>query len=97
MIQWQSVWSEIALLSDGVVDAGPGRLLNWARFLLKGSGSGIGLEQRTAVLYEFEDEWVVRQRYWWDLESGTRAAGLDPDEVEATLAQARGARPSRRP
>lgn len=89
MVRWQSAWSEITLLSEGVVDAGPDRLLNWARFVMQGSGSGIGLEQSCAVIYEFEHEWVVRQRYWWDIELGTRAAGLEPDEVEAALAAAR--------
>ena len=46
MVRWQSAWSEITLLSEGVVDAGPGRLFNWARFVMQGSGSGIGLDPK---------------------------------------------------
>ncbi len=77
MVAFSEGWGELALRSESVVDAGPGRVLNLARFYVRGSGSGIVLEQPTAVIFTLEGDRVVLQQYWWDVDAGTRAAGVD--------------------
>jgi hypothetical protein len=71
-------WAELGLRSERVADAGPGRVLTLARFYLRGAGSGIALEQQAVVLFTLEDDWLVLQQYWWNVEAGARAAGVDP-------------------
>ena len=83
--EFLSVWGQVSLTSVAVADAGPDRLLNWAVFQLRGSGSGVALEQPIAVVYTWRDGWVVRQQYWFDREAGTRAAGVDPAALESQL------------
>jgi len=78
-------WGESVLRSEAVADAGPGRVLNLMRLWLRGSGSGITLDQPAAVLFTWRDEWLIRQQYWWDVEAGTRAAGVDPAALESRL------------
>lgn len=78
LLEFQDAWDEIRLVSEAVADAGPGQIFNWARFRLRGSGSGVALEQPIAVRLTFEGEWCVLQEYWWDRDEGTRAAGVDP-------------------
>jgi hypothetical protein len=77
---WRSAWEEMRLVSKAVVDATPRCLFNLAHFEVRGSGSGIRLEQDCVVLYRFEAEWMVHQTYWWDMEAGARAAGFDSIE-----------------
>ena len=85
MSAFRAGWGEVTLRSEAVADAGPGRVLNWSRFYLRGAGSGITFDQPAAVLFTWEGEWLVLQQYWWDVDAGTRAAGVDPATLESQL------------
>jgi hypothetical protein len=78
MVGFRAGWDVTSLRSDAVADAGPGQILNWVRFRLRGSLSRTTLEQPVAALFTWRDDWLVHQQYWWDREAGTRAAGVDP-------------------
>ena len=85
MKAFQAGWAEIVLRSEAAVQPAPGQVLTWVRFHMRGSGSGITLEQPAAVLFTWDGDWLALQQYWWDRAAGTRAAGADPAALESQL------------
>lgn len=76
MENWGSAWAQYTMEPEEFIDAGD-RVVVVIRMTATGSGSGMTLERRDALVYELRDQKVVRLDYFNSREEALEAAGLN--------------------
>jgi ketosteroid isomerase-like protein len=70
-------FDEIRLETEEVRELGPDRLLLLGRLVVRGRGSGVGMDSAQSYLWTFRDGRALRMEWFWGHEAGLAAAGLD--------------------
>jgi len=73
---WYETFPDLAIVIEGVTDAGPGRVIAISHLAGTARASGVPTEIRFPVVYTIRDGKIVRSREYLTMDEALRAAGL---------------------